>query len=112
MVKVDQEQLITNLVIAEDLIEKAKKYLSKGTIDINDYNDTLKHASKFVLDCTINELETLKIDNTQLVMASMLIDRANKDLEKVGGDEALLNKAYYNDSLKLARKLILESYID
>lgn len=84
MVKVDQEQLITNLVIAEDLIEKAKKYLSKGTIDINDYNDTLKHASKFVLDCTINELEALKIDNTQLVMASMLIDRANKDLEKVG----------------------------
>lgn len=42
----------------------------------------------------------------------MLIDRANKDLEKVGGDEALLNKADYNDSLKLARKLILESYID
>lgn len=84
----------------------------RDTIDIKDYNDALKHASKFVLDCIINELETLKIDNTTLVMASMLINRANKDLEKVGGYETLLNKADYNDSLKLARKLILESYVD
>lgn len=52
------------------------------------------------------------MDNTKLVMASMLIDRANKDLEKVGGDEYFLNKADYNDSLRLARKLILESYVD
>ena len=53
MVKVNQEQLITNLVIAEDLIEKAEKYLRKGTIDINDYNDALKYASKFILESRI-----------------------------------------------------------
>lgn len=52
------------------------------------------------------------MDNTKLVMASMLIDRANKDLEKAGGDEVFLNKADYNDSLRMARKLILESYVD
>lgn len=33
------------------------------------------------------------MDNTKLVMASMLIDRANKDLEKAGGHEYNLNVA-------------------
>ena len=54
MVKPDQEQLLTNLVIAEDLIEKAKKYVYKGTIDIKDYNNALKYASKFILESRIN----------------------------------------------------------
>lgn len=54
MVKLDQEQLLMNLVIAEDLIEKANKYVRKGTIDIKDYNDALKHASNFILDSIIN----------------------------------------------------------
>lgn len=53
MIKPDQEQLLTNLVIAEDLVEKAKKYLRKGTIDINDYNEALKYASKFILESKI-----------------------------------------------------------
>ena len=48
MIKPDQEQLLTNLVIAEDLVEKAKNYLRKGTINIKDYNDALKYASKFI----------------------------------------------------------------
>lgn len=52
------------------------------------------------------------MDNAKLVIASMLIDRANKDLEKAGGNDWLLNKADYNDSLRMARKLILESYVD
>lgn len=54
------------------------------------------------------------MDNTKLVMASMLIDRANKELEKVGGDSDsfFFNKTDYNDSLRLARKLLLESYVD
>ena len=45
MIKPDQEQLLTNLVIAEDLVEKAKKYLIKGTIDVNDYNNALKNEA-------------------------------------------------------------------
>ena len=53
MVKPDQEQLLTNLVIAENLVEKAKKYLRKGTIDIEDYNEALKYASKFILESRI-----------------------------------------------------------
>ena len=53
MVKPDQEQLLTNLVIAEDLVEKAKKYVRKGTIDIDDYNASLKYASKFILESQI-----------------------------------------------------------
>lgn len=53
IVKPDQEQLLTNLVIAEDLVEKAKKYILKGTIDINDYNEALKYASKFILESQI-----------------------------------------------------------
>ena len=53
MVKPDQEQLLTNLVIAENLVEKAKKYLRKGIIDINDYNNALKYASKFILESRI-----------------------------------------------------------
>lgn len=53
MIKADQERLITNLVIAEDLVEKAKKYLRKGTIDIKDYNNALKYASKFILESRI-----------------------------------------------------------
>lgn len=52
------------------------------------------------------------MDNAKLVMASMLIDRANKDLEKAEGHDYALNKADYNDSLRMARKLILESYVD
>lgn len=58
--------------------------------------------------------EELKMDNAKLVMASMLIDRANKDLEKVGGDtdHIFFNKSDYNDSLKMARKLLLESYVE
>ena len=44
-------------------------------------------------------------------MASMPIDRANKDLEKANGEEYLLNKSDFNDSLKMARKLLLESYV-
>lgn len=54
MIKADQEQLITNLVIAEDLVEKAKKYLRKGTIDIKDYNNALKYASEFILESRID----------------------------------------------------------
>ena len=53
MSKVNQEQLLTNLVIAEDLVEKAKKYLIKGTIDVNDYNNALKYASKFIINSRI-----------------------------------------------------------
>lgn len=53
MIKPDQEQLITNLVIAEDLVGKAKKHIRKGTIDIDDYNKALKYASKFILDSRI-----------------------------------------------------------
>lgn len=52
------------------------------------------------------------MDNAKLIMASMLLDRANKDLEKAGGHDYLLNKADYNDSLRMARKLILECYVD
>ncbi|AIF54365.1 hypothetical protein LDB25A_041 [Lactobacillus phage Ld25A] len=54
------------------------------------------------------------MDNAKLVMASMLIDRANKDLEKAGGDSDsfLFNKTDYNNSLRMARKLLLESYVD
>lgn len=54
MIKADQEQLITNLVIAEGLVEKAKKYLRKGTIDIKDYNNALKYASEFILESRID----------------------------------------------------------
>ena len=53
------------------------------------------------------------MDNKKLVMASMLIERANEDLKKAGGDIdrwQLFNKTDYNDSLRLARKLLLESY--
>ena len=53
MIKPDQEQLLTNLVIAEDLVDKAKKYLIKGTIDVNDYNNALKYASKLIIDSQI-----------------------------------------------------------
>lgn len=53
MIKPDQEQLLTNSVIAEDLIEKAKKCLNRGTVDIEDYNKDLKYASKFILDSRI-----------------------------------------------------------
>lgn len=53
MIKTDREQLITNLVIAKDLVDKAQKYLHKGMIDINDYNNALKYASKFILESKI-----------------------------------------------------------
>ena len=55
------------------------------------------------------------MDNAKLMMASMLIDRANKELEKAGGNIdkwQLFNKTDYNDSLRMARKLLLESYVD
>ena len=54
------------------------------------------------------------MDNKKLVMASMLIERANEDLEKVGGDSDsfFFNKTDFNDSLRMARKLLLESYVD
>ena len=55
------------------------------------------------------------MDNKKLVMASMLIERANEDLEKADGDIdrwQLFNKTDYNDSLRMARKLLLESYVD
>ena len=54
------------------------------------------------------------MDNKKLVMASMLIERANKDLEKADGDSDsfLFSKTDYNDSLRMARKLLLESYVD
>ena len=52
------------------------------------------------------------MDNAKLVMASMLIERANKELEEVDGDvdHIFFNKTDYNDSLRMARKLLLESY--
>ena len=46
------------------------------------------------------------MDNAKLVMASMLIDRANKDLEKAGGDSDsfLFNKTDFKvTSWKLCR---------
>ena len=54
------------------------------------------------------------MDNKKLVMASMLIERANKELEEVDGDvdHIFFNKTDFNDSLRLARKLLLESYVD
>ena len=54
------------------------------------------------------------MDNAKLVMASMLIERANKELEEAGGDSDsfLFNKTDYNDSLRMARKLLLESYAE
>ena len=55
-----------------------------------------------------------KMNNAKLVMASMLIDRAKKQLEEVDGDTDYIffNKSDYNDSLKMARKLLLESYAE
>ena len=54
------------------------------------------------------------MDNRNLVMASMLIERANKELEEVDGDtdHIFFNKTDYNDSLRMARKLLLESYAE
>ncbi len=49
------------------------------------------------------------MDNTKLAKASMLIDRANKELEKAGGDMSLLNKEEYRASLREAKLLILKS---
>ena len=49
------------------------------------------------------------MDNSKLVKASMLIDRANKELEKAGGDMRLLNKEEYRASLREAKLLILKS---
>ena len=47
-------QIITNLVMAEDLLSKAKKQLSEGkVVDIKYYNETLKYASKFILESQI-----------------------------------------------------------
>ena len=47
-------------------------------------------------------------------MASRLIDRANKELEEVDGDvdHIFFNKTDYNDSLRMARKSLLESYAE
>lgn len=61
MIKADREQLIANFVIVEDLIEKAKKYIDKGTIDIEDFNNALEYASKFILESRI-PVENAKIE--------------------------------------------------
>lgn len=61
IITADREQLIANFVIAEDLIEKAKKYICKGTIDIKDYNNALKYASKLILESRI-PVENTKIE--------------------------------------------------
>lgn len=53
-------------------------------------------------------------ENFRLVMAKVLIDRALDDLDqadKNGGIE-WLNKQDFNDSLRLARKITLESYVE
>ena len=50
--------------------------------------------------------------HAKLVMASMLIDRANQAMEKVDGNVFDLNKADYNESLRMARRLINECYVD
>lgn len=54
------------------------------------------------------------MDNAKLVMALMLIERANNELEEAGGhiDSWLFKKTDYNDSLRMARKLLLESYAE
>ena len=50
--------------------------------------------------------------HAKLVMALMLLDRANKAFEKVDGNVFDLNKADYNESLRMARRLINECYVD
>ena len=59
-VNVDYEKLMTNLVMAENMLEKAKKSLFYGDIgdnevqmDKDDYNFALKFASKFILESII-----------------------------------------------------------
>lgn len=48
-------QLMTNLVIAENLLNKAKKELSEGkVVNVKYYNETLKYASKFILESRTN----------------------------------------------------------
>lgn len=53
-------------------------------------------------------------ENFRLVMAQALIDRALDDLDKADKNGGIfwLNKQDFNDSLRLARKIILESYVD
>lgn len=47
-------QLMTNLVMAEDLLNKAKKELTEGKeIDVNNYNKALEYASKFIIESRI-----------------------------------------------------------
>lgn len=47
-------QLMMNLVMAEDLLNKAKKQLSEGKlVDVKYYNETLKYVSKFILESQI-----------------------------------------------------------
>lgn len=50
----------------------------------------------------------------KLAMAQLLIERAFQDIDEANenGGMVWLNKADYNDSLSLARKLLLESYVD
>lgn len=60
------------------------------------------------------EKDELASERFRLVMASLLIDRALDDLDQAeenGGIE-WLNKQDHNDSLRLARKIILECYVD
>lgn len=59
-VNVDYEKLMTNLVMAENMLEKAKKSLFYGDIgdnevqmDKDDYNFALKFASKFIIESII-----------------------------------------------------------
>lgn len=53
-------------------------------------------------------------ENFRLVMAQALIDRALDDLDQADKNGGIfwLNKQDFNDSLRLARKIILESYVD
>lgn len=54
VLKMEALQLMTNLVMAEDLLNKAKKELSEGKeIDVKNYNKALKYVSKFILESRI-----------------------------------------------------------
>lgn len=60
-VNVDYEKLMTNLVMAENMLEKAKKSLFYGDVgdnnevqmDKDDYNFALKFASKLIIESII-----------------------------------------------------------
>ncbi len=106
-----------NLTMAVNIIDSMASELNEPDWDIDwfdkdEYSNYLNIANHLIIEVTMRRNN--KMDNAKLVMASMLIDRANKDLEKMGGDtdSFLFNKTDYNDSLRMARKLLLESYVD